>query len=389
MAHVEKRPPQTPGGKVKYRVRYQDQSRRERSKTFDRMADAKAFRVSVEADVARGTYLDPAAGRITLRDYAGEWLVRQTFDESTRQATELRLRLHILPSVGALPLVAIRPSHVQGMVRSLQQKLAPRYVRVIVANLSAVLSEAVDDERITRNPCRAGAVRLPRLDPEKVEPWTHEEVAAVRKSLPERYRLVAVLGAGLGLRQGEAFGLAVEDIDFLRGVVHVRRQVKILGGRQVFALPKIRKIRDVPLPESVALAVAAHLTDWPAVPVSLPWESVAGQPVTARLLLSTRERGALERNYFNTKVWKPALVRAGVEPTRRNGTHALRHFYASVLLDAGESIRALADYLGHADPAFTLRTYTHLMPSSEERTKKAVDRVLGTSEGAADGLVTA
>lgn len=56
--------------------------------------------------------------------------------------------------------------------------------------------------------------------------------------------------------------------------------------------------------------------------------------------------------------------------------HALRHFYASVLLDAGESVRALASYLGHADPGFTLRVYTHLMPASEERTRRAIDRVL-------------
>ena len=49
--------------------------------------------------------------------------------------------------------------------------------------------------------------------------------------------------------------------------------------------------------------------------------------------------------------------------------HALRHFYASVLLDAGESIRALAGYLGHTDPGFTLRTYTHLMPTSEDRAR--------------------
>jgi integrase len=53
--------------------------------------------------------------------------------------------------------------------------------------------------------------------------------------------------------------------------------------------------------------------------------------------------------------------------------HALRHFYASALLDAGENIKALAAYLGHADPAFTLRVYTHLMPSSEHRARRAID----------------
>jgi integrase len=60
--------------------------------------------------------------------------------------------------------------------------------------------------------------------------------------------------------------------------------------------------------------------------------------------------------------------------------HALRHTYASVLLEGGVSIKALAEYLGHADPGFTLRTYTHLMPSSEDRTRTAVDRAFGTGE---------
>lgn len=62
------------------------------------------------------------------------------------------------------------------------------------------------------------------------------------------------------------------------------------------------------------------------------------------------------------RVWKPTLRAAGVEPTRANGMHALRHFYASVQLEAGTSIRAVAEYLGHADPGFTLRVYTHPMP---------------------------
>jgi integrase len=50
-------------------------------------------------------------------------------------------------------------------------------------------------------------------------------------------------------------------------------------------------------------------------------------------------------------VWHRALEAAGVEATRANGMHALRHFYASVLIDAGESVRAVAEYLGHAIPA--------------------------------------
>jgi len=67
--------------------------------------------------------------------------------------------------------------------------------------------------------------------------------------------------------------------------------------------------------------------------------------------------------------------------------HALRHFSASVLLDAGESVRALAEYLGHADPGYTLRVYTHLIPASEERTKRAADQAL-RGVGLVDGSTT-
>ena len=63
--------------------------------------------------------------------------------------------------------------------------------------------------------------------------------------------------------------------------------------------------------------------------------------------------------------------------------HALRHFYASVLLDAGESIKAVSEYLGHSDPGLTLRVYAHLMPSSQERTRRAIDTVLGPIRGRA------
>lgn len=249
-------------------------------------------------------------------------------------------------------------------------------MRVVHANLSALFNAAIDDERLAKNPCNSSSVRLPALDEGRVTPWTAEQVKAVRVALPARYRLLATLAAGCGLRQGELFGLAEDDIDLKLELVHVRRQVKLLGPHQVFAPPKGRKTRDVPRPEKVALEVTAYLQDYPARAGSLPWQSVDGPVKDVALLLSSRESGALNRNYVNRKIWKPALVEAGVMPTRENGMHALRHFYASVLLDAGESVRALASYLGHVDPGFTLRVYTHLMPASEERTKRAIDKML-------------
>ncbi|MFC7898509.1 tyrosine-type recombinase/integrase, partial [Streptomyces sp. NPDC057381] len=181
--------------------------------------------------------------------------------------------------------------------------------------------------------------------------------------------------AGCGLRQGEVFGLAVEDVDFLGGVVHVVRQVKLLHNRPVFAPPKGGKEREVPLPESIAFALAGHLTQYPAAEVTLPWKSLDGPPITASLIFRSPEGFSLNRNRFNDRQWRPGLRAAGIANGRDNGMHALRHFYASVLLDAGESIKALSEYLGHHDPGFTLRTYTHLMPASQTRTRAAVDAV--------------
>jgi integrase len=360
-------------------VRWRDDTGRQRHRAFERKQDAEAFLVQAKADLVRGTYTDPTAGKVTVRAYAESWLASQTSDPSTREATELRLRLHVFPELGGRELRALRPSVVQAWMRGLQAKLAPNYVRVVFANLSAVLSAAVDDGLIGRNPCRAGSVRPPAPERRRVVPWPAERVTAVTAALPERYQVLAVLAAGCGLRQGETFGLAADDIDFLRGIVHVRRQVKLVAARPVFAPPKFGKERDVPLPETVALALAAHLQRWQPVAVTLPWREPDARSETVGLLVATRERTAVVRTYFNRHVWKPALKAAQVAATRQNGMHVLRHTYASVLLEDGVSVKALAEYLGHADPGFTLRTYTHLMPSSEDRARKAVDRAFGSA----------
>jgi integrase len=359
-------------------ARWRDDSGRQRKRAFDRRADAERFLAQVTTDLSRGSYVDPAAGKVTLRAYAEGWLAARTSDPTTQEATALRLRRHILPALGDYQLGALRPSIVQAWTRSLQSQLASSYVRVVFATLSAMLQAAVDDGLVGKHPCRAGSVKPPASDRRRVVPWSVEQITTVAEGLPDRYRALVAVGAGCGLRQGELFGLAVDDVDFLRGVVHVRRQVKILESKLVFALPKGGRQRDVPLPESVALRLAAHLQAWPAVEVTLPGLS-SGRPETARLLFTTRERTALARTFFNRHVWKPALEAASMAASRDNGMHALRHHYASVLLDGGVNIRALADFLGHSDPGFTLRVYAHLMPAAENRARQAVDRALASA----------
>jgi hypothetical protein len=90
------------------------------------------------ADVLRGTYVDPQGGRVTFRQFADAWLEAQTFTATTREATELRLRLHASAHFGEQELRSIRPSAIQSWLRRLQDDLAPTYVRVVFANVSAV-----------------------------------------------------------------------------------------------------------------------------------------------------------------------------------------------------------------------------------------------------------
>jgi integrase len=121
--------------------------------------------------------------------------------------------------------------------------------------------------------------------------------------------------------------------------------------------------------------------------IALPWMRPEGDRVTVKLLINKTADGVRRRcgehqrriwypGDFRKRVWLPAFEAAGLEHVKQwDGMHALRHFYASTMLEQGVSIKELSEYLGHTDPGFTLRIYTHLMPSSFERARLASDKV--------------
>lgn len=132
MASIRKRPnrPNRP-----WQARYRDPAGREHARHFRRKVDAQRWLDEVTADLVRGVHVDPRAGQRTFGSFAKEWLQSQTFDASTREAVESRLRVHVLPTFADMPLAAVRPSVVQGWVRGRSDELAPRTVRVLLANL--------------------------------------------------------------------------------------------------------------------------------------------------------------------------------------------------------------------------------------------------------------
>lgn len=70
---------------------------------------------------------------------------------------------------------------------------------------------------------------------------------------------------------------------------------------------------------------------------------------------------------------------AGLNAATGPGMHALRHYYASLLIRYGESVKTVQTRLGHASAVETLDTHSHLWPDSDDRTRDAIDSVLGAS----------
>jgi site-specific recombinase XerD len=145
----------------------------------------------------------------------------------------------------------------------------------------------------------------------------------------------------------------------------------------------------VPLGDGVLAALDDHMEANPPLEVTLPFDRPDGDLVTARLVF-TMDGEACRRQTFNMGVWRPAFATAGLEyRNQEDGMHGLRHLYASSQLENGVSIKALSLNLGHGDPGFTLRVYTHLMPSSHDKSRKAVDRLFKPRKSSVDGLETA
>jgi len=374
----------------RWQARWRDPDGRQCTRLFARKGDAERHLASVVVDKNRGAYIDPKAGRVLLREYAAHWIEAQP-DGPSKRTTRSRLDSRILPALGDRQLSEITPSVVRRWLAGLSRELEPATERATYGVLWSILSAAVDDGKITSNPCSVKSVKPRRAPQVRIVPWSAAQVSAVAEAIGEPWRSAGLLASALGLRQGELLGLAAEDIDRKARVVHVRRQLQIPAGGPVFRLPKGRdggKVRDVPLSDRAAKMLAAHMLAHPSAAVTLPLD---GKPVTVRMLFTYQGR-PVRHSYLNA-VWARALTAAGMAttgPDDKVSMYALRHYAASSWLAGGVNIKAVAEYLGHTNAGFTLRVYAHLMPSAADAVRAAMDAslaecALDVPSAAADG----
>lgn len=377
-----------------------------RTRAFDRRVDAERHLATTVAAVLAGSYVDPAAGRRTLRSYGEAWLTQQVhLRASSAAAYSCHLRVHIYPALGHLPLGSVQRSAVQSLVTCLtRQRLSAGYVVGIYTTLATLLRAAVRDRLVAATPCEG--ISLPEELTRCAEPFSAEQVFALSAALPARYAVLPELGAGTGLRPGELYGLELDPrrgLDMLRRRVLVRQQLVRRPGAPAFLGPPKTpaSVREVPVGAATLEAVAEHLARHPAVEVEILDATGGGRGVrrAARFVVAGGD-GAPVPAGFVEHVWAPAVAAAGEQVASqirlaaagrelgpeeaaacelpvRPTPHALRHTYASLLIAAGRHPKTIQARLGHRSITTTMDVYGHLFPAEDERTRDDITAALG------------
>lgn len=335
----------TPSGK--WQARYYDGSGRLRGKTFVRKTDARAFLAAVRTDMNRGTWIDPKRTTVRFHVLAGQWLDgKLNLRRSTYATDEGCLRNHILPEFGERSVGRISGADVQGWVRRMSHGgVGPDTIRRCHRILKAVLSEAVEARMIPESPCRR--ITLPRPTNGEQRYLTAEEVERLLSAMDEQHRALVACAAYLGCRWGELAGLKRENLDL------ARRQLRIVGTLEEVGGHPMRYV------EETKTRTSRRTLSLPAFLAEALTEHVSG--IRGEFVFAGPQGGWFRRSVFRRAWFKPALLRAGLDPDLR--FHDLRHTAAGLLIAQGAHPKEIQARLGHASITTTLNTYGHLWPS--------------------------
>ena len=284
-----------------------------------------------------------------------------------------------------VPIGRISSAHVEEWVKAMtrpapsrKKGLAPTTIRMRANYVQMVFTAAVRDRRIPDSP--AADVKLPKEEraEEAMKIPTEEQVAAVLEKAEDCFRPFIAVCAFAGQRLGEAAGLRVQDVDFLRRSIRVEQQVQ--GENNVglrIVDPKQFSKRTVYVPEDLTLMLGRHV------------EEIGAREHAGQLYFFSNGGSLFQRNSAGHQ-WRQAAKAAGLTGFT---LHSLRHYYASGLIAAGCDVVTVQRAMGHSQPSITLNTYSHLWPSAEDRTREAAAGMMagvlgsGRDEGPSRGHV--
>jgi integrase len=330
----------------------------------DTIEAARQLRSDAKRAVKSGI---PPASRSAAKITVGEFFENTYFaevleplaegDDATRKKSTLRTaksryRRHIREQLGTTSIANVSYDLLSGFRADLLKKdVSGQTKREVLSLLRRALDDAVNRGLLPMNPAKLLA--NPPKRPKRVQ---IPDVAEVRKVIAAvsdpMARMIAETLFRTGLRLNEALALQHNDWDLKRKTLTVQRSIDQATGE--ILLPKTaQSIRTIDIPDTLIRMYREYRREQIAERIHRhdPWcfparsSSTAGRPFN--------DRNFVQRHF------EPAVRSAGVEHLT---PHGLRHVFASLLLQSGAELLFVARQLGHRDPSFTLRQYSHLLP---------------------------
>lgn len=333
--------------------------------TFDAKQDAEAWLGKEHTLIAAEQWTPPArrhvrADRLTFGEFAESWLLERDLKPRTRAHYRSLLDSRILPTLSPVDLIDFTPTTVRTWWAALD-KGTPTMRAHAYGLLRAILATAVGDELLASNPCMVrGAGTTKRVV--QIKPASLEELAKLVQAMPEKYRVLTLLAAWLGMRFGELTELRRKDIDLKNGVVHVRRAVAWVDSKPVVGKPKSDAgARDVAIPPHLLPLIKDHIAAF----------ALWGQD---GLVFPSQQGVQLTTSTLYASYW-PARKKAGRPDLR---WHDLRHTGAVLAASTGATLSELMTRLGHSTPGAALR-YQHTAAGRDQIIAKALSKL---AEGA-------
>ncbi|HET6909107.1 MAG TPA: tyrosine-type recombinase/integrase [Mycobacteriales bacterium] len=358
-----------PSGRWQARYPGPDGRDRPAPNTFETKTDAERWLSSVETDLARGQWIDPSASETTLRQWSVLWLQnRPDLKVRTRELYDWLLDKYLLPKIGDVPLGKITPSLVRSWHAEIARAGSPTPVRQAYSLLRAMLSTAVADEVILRNPCSIKGAGVSRAAERPVA--TIPQVLALAEAVPARYRAFILMATWSSARWGELVALTRDRLDLLHGTMTVDRQlVELRGCRLQPDSPKSAAgVRTIHLPPHLLPELQHHLNTF--VPPDCPYvfPNSKGEPI--------------KRSSFRS-VWLLARKKAGLPKLR---FHDLRHTGNTLAAATGASTRELMARMGHSSMRAAL-IYQHATKDRDAAIAAALSELAGGAPAAGPARV--
>lgn len=331
-------------------VGYDDKGRQVRKTMYGKTQAEVLEKVGkLKAQLSAGAF---SATRLTVTEYLQQWLDFKQLEVKPRtyQFYSDCIRRYITPYLGRIKLSKLNALHIRSMVKEVATKVSPDAANKARSLLLGALRQAVRLSLIPRNP--AEAVDKLKHEVKEMTLWTPAQALHFLE-VAKSHRLFAAfyLALSTGMRHGEILGLRWRDIE--GDVITVRQSViNVKSAQYQISTPKTRKgVRQIVIGPDTLTVLAAHKERQEAERAYL------GEAWTDSGLVFTNELGdILEPRNFD-RVWYDLLRKSELPRIR---FHDLRHFHVSLLIQRGLDPRTVADRVGHTDPAFTLKRYSHM-----------------------------